>query len=192
MRSPTRAAPLDASLIHRVALRDDAALASLYEQYAGTVYSAALAILQSPADAEEILQETFLHIWTHARDYTSARGTLRVWVVMIARSRALDRLRTRAQQTRLAESTQHDTQVLAEPPETPLELTQQARLRGHISRELAELPSEQRRALELAFHEGLSHSEISQRTGDPLGTVKTRIRRGLERLARVFQSTDRE
>ena len=179
------------ALLQRVALRDDAALEELYARYSPSVYSAALSILRSQADAEEVVQETFLHIWTRARDYTPARGSLTAWVVMLARSRAIDRLRTRAQHERLA-AVQREGVAFAEPPATPLELTQQAHVRLHVAGSLAALPPEQRQALELAFHDGLSHSEISLRTGDPLGTVKTRIRRGMDRLARLLEAAGLE
>lgn len=188
---PESAERAERALIHRVALRDDAALEALYTRYCATVYSAALSILRTQAEAEEVVQETFIHIWTRARDYTSARGSLAAWVVMLARSRAIDRLRAQAQRERMA-SVQREGVALAEPPATPLELTQQAHVRLQVASGLAALPPEQRAALELAFHEGLSHSEISLRTGDPLGTVKTRIRRGLDRLARSLEASERE
>lgn len=173
------------ALLQRVALRDDAALEELYTRYSATLYSAALSILRGPEEAEEVIQETFIHVWTRARDYTPERGSVTAWLVMLARSRAIDRLRAQAQRERL-EVVQREGVALAEPPATPLELTQQAHTRFHVASGLAALSPEQRHALELAFHEGLSHSEISLRTGDPLGTVKTRIRRGLERLARLL------
>jgi RNA polymerase sigma-70 factor, ECF subfamily len=170
-------------LIHRVVLRDDAALETLYTQLSGSVYAAALTLLRQRSEAEEVVQETFVHLWTRARDFDPSRGSLVAWLVMLARSRSIDRLRAQAHKARLAAS-QEDALAFAESPATPLELTQRAATRHHVSAALATLPPDQRRTIELAFHEGLSHSEISARTGEPLGTVKTRIRRGLERIAR--------
>ena len=184
---PPAPPPGERELIHRVVLRDDAALEELYARLSGSVYAAALALLRQRPEAEEVVQETFVHLWTRASDYDASRGSLVAWLVMLARSRAIDRLRAQAHKSRLAAS-QQEAQVLAESPATPLELTQRAATRHHVSAALATLPPEQRQTLELAFHEGLSHSEISERTGEPLGTVKTRIRRGLERIARQLAS----
>lgn len=193
MRNPRARLPPEATehpergWMRQVVLRDDRALESLYERYSGTVYAAALSILRDPLEAEEVVQDTFVYLWTRARDYDPARGSPGAWMVMLARSRALDRLRARTHRDQHTPSPA-EAQTLAEPPPTPFEQAHQAALRSRVSAELATLPPEQRHALELAFHEGLSHSEISARTGDPLGTVKTRIRRGLERLARAFTS----
>jgi len=183
--------PSERALVHRVVLRDDTALEALYTRLSGTVYAAALSLLRQRADAEEVVQETFVHLWTRARDFDAARGSLTAWLVMLARSRAIDRLRTQAHKARLA-ATQDEARALAEPTATPLELAQRAISQHHVLRGLEALPLEQRHAIELAFHEGLSHSEISERTGDPLGTVKTRIRRGLERLARHMEAAERD
>ena len=181
----------DRAWMQRVVLRDDAALEALYARFSGTVYATALAILRDALEAEEVVQDTFVHLWTQARDYNPARGSPGAWMVMLARSRAIDRFRARAWRAQRA-PTPEETQALAEPPASPFEQTHQAYLRLRVSAALAALPPEQRHALELAFHEGLSHSEISARTGDPLGTVKTRIRRGLERLAHTFAGSERD
>ncbi|WP_434385646.1 sigma-70 family RNA polymerase sigma factor [Melittangium boletus] len=188
---PPSAEALERAWVHRVVLRDDTALEALYARLSGTVYAVALAVLRDRADAEEVTQEAFVHLWTHARDYNPARGTLTAWMTMLARSRALDRLRARAHRDKLA-SSQDEARTLATPPATPMELAQRARDSHGVNAALATLSPEQRQTLELAFHEGLSHSEIAARTGEPLGTVKTRIRRGLERLARNLTAVEGE
>jgi RNA polymerase sigma-70 factor, ECF subfamily len=179
------------ALLHRVMLHDDAALEALYERFSGTVYSVARAILQNRVDAEEVVQETFTHLWTRARDYSPQRGSPGTWVVMLARSRAIDLLRSRRHKARAALRREEDA-ALAEPPPSPFELTRWARAWFRVSTGLSTLPPEQRHALDLAFQQGLTHREIAARTGEPLGTVKTRIRRGLERLGRLFATAEDE
>ena len=138
-------------------------------------------MLRETADAEEVLQETFIDAWRRAREYAASRGSVEAWLITIARSRAIDRLRNRGARLRLVKQTEQ--LALAEPAQPgPPDVHAQTRLR----RALGTLPPEQRRALELAYWDGLSQSEISRETGDPLGTVKTRVRLGLQRLAELL------
>ena len=165
--------PSDADLLERVAQGDHAAFAELYDRYAGLVHALALRILRERADAEEVVQDAFVQAWRQAARFDAARGSVPAWLVTIARSRALDRRRRRGPQM-LTEVTENT--LVTHPPEP------QPTLGPAVRRVLEGLPAEQRRALELAYYEGLSQSEIALRTGDPLGTVKTRIRLGLGRL----------
>src|SRR5262249_30473398 len=153
---------------------DGGALRVLYDRCAGRVLAIALRVLGSRGDAEEIVQEVFIQVWNRAGDYDPERGGALAWVVTMARSRAIDRLRSRGAQARAAAAL--DPDPLTPPP--PSELAEERQLRERVGAALATLPVEQRRAIELAYFEGLSQSEIAGVTGDPLGTVKTRVRLG--------------
>ena len=141
----------------------------------------ALRVLRERADAEEVLQETFIEVWRRAREYAPSRGSVEAWLLTIARTRAIDRLRSRAARGRMAEA------VSAEPaqagPKLPDMLSAKAEDAMRVQAALCALPVEQRMALELAYWEGLSQTEIATRTGQPLGTVKTRVRLALLKLA---------
>ncbi|MGZ6096835.1 MAG: sigma-70 family RNA polymerase sigma factor [Myxococcaceae bacterium] len=160
---------------------DSRALEVLYRRHAPRIYALLLRMLRETADAEEILQETFVDAWKRAAEYAPSRGSVEAWLITIARSRAIDRIRHRGARLRLVQQTEQLAPVEAAPADPP-DVHAQTRLR----RALGTLPPEQRRALELAYWEGLSQSEISEHTGDPLGTVKTRVRLGLQRLAELL------
>jgi RNA polymerase sigma-70 factor (ECF subfamily) len=160
---------------------DARALEDLYRRHAPRIYALLLRMLRETADAEEILQETFVDAWKRAGEYAPSRGSVEAWLITIARSRAIDRIRHRGARLRLVRQTEQLGPVEAAPADPP-DIHAQTRLR----RALGTLPPEQRRALELAYWEGLSQSEISEHTGDPLGTVKTRVRLGLQRLAELL------
>jgi RNA polymerase sigma-70 factor, ECF subfamily len=141
------------------------------------VYGLAQRILSSRAEAEEILQEVFLQLWRRAPQFDPARGTLAGFLVTLARSASIDRLRARhARRTEPAGLV--DSVALV----TPVDLASLEDARGHVARALATLPEAEKAVLELAYFEGLSQSEIAERTGSPLGTVKGRARNGLRRL----------
>ena len=164
-------APSAATAIQRMALGDDSALAELYDRYAPLVTGLALRILHDPADAQDVLQAVFLQVWRQASRYDASRGAPEAWLCTITRTRALDQLRRRvALRERAGESPRHHT---ATPP-TVEKLA--------VHRALAGLSSPQRQALELAYYEGLTQTEIATRLGEPLGTIKTRIRGGMARL----------
>ena len=171
------------TLLDRIARGDAAALKFLYERCSGRAFGIALRVLRSRAEAEEVLQETFLHVWRHARDYHPWRGDPEAWIVTIARSRAIDR--TRRMRTAVAaqdEGAQVPTSAVAPGP-APLEVAVQRQERERVQSALNVLPEEQRQVVELAYFEGLTQQQIAERTGDPLGTVKTRVRLALRRLA---------
>lgn len=173
----------DAGLIRRVADGDETALAILYDRYAGIVYSVAARILNDVGAAEEVLQDIFHQLWLTASNFDLARGTLPGWLLVTARNRAIDRLRRRQP---------GDRQALQEnliPFPFNLESSvAQNELMAKVKAVVAEMPGPQRQALELAYFEGLTHSEIAERTGEPLGTIKTRLRTALQTLRRVFNS----
>lgn len=170
-----------------VAEGDSGALAELYDRHGGAVFALGLRMLRDAEEAEEVLEDVFWHLWRHAGRYDSARGSVIVYLVTLARSRSLDRLRARERRARLRSGVADA--VLAENllgsgagDATPFGDAVADERRGRVRGALAELTPEQREAVELAFLEGLTHLEISLRLGQPLGTVKTRIRSALLRL----------
>jgi RNA polymerase sigma-70 factor (ECF subfamily) len=174
----------DDDLLRAVSQGDESALAALYDRYRLILFSLILRILHDRQEAEDILQETFLQVWRRARDFDESRGRAFTWLVTIARSRALDRLRASGSRARIA------TEVEQEPRESTGDAAADAvkSEQGEIVRQvLAELPEEQRRALFMAYFEGLTQSEIAARLGDPLGTVKTRMRSGLMKLRELLR-----
>ena len=175
----------DIGLLQRIVTRDEAALAELYDRHSRLVYSLIMRILGSPSDAEDVLQETFVRVWSRADTYDALLGSPAAWLTRIARNRAIDRLRARRGRGDLAIGpavhTADDAPRSAEPitrdtPETQLEGRMTA---GVVRAALATLTPDQRALIEAAFFDGYTHSELSTRFGVPLGTVKTRIRSGL-------------
>lgn len=167
----------DWSLLERVVRRDESALAALYDRYSGLVYAEALRILHDAAGAEEILQDLFFQIWRTAEKFDPNRGSLPGWLLVAARNRSISRLR------------RHDSRPTDELTETSVVLpcnlesaAAQNQLLGRVKRAMGSLPNGQREAIELAYFEGMSHSEIAERTGSPLGTVKTWIRTAMDTL----------
>jgi RNA polymerase sigma-70 factor (ECF subfamily) len=150
--------------------------------------SVAQRVLGARSEAEEVVQETFVQVWRQASTYDARRGGALAWITTIARSRAIDRLRSRAAAERVVASI--DDPAPASAPIPPLEAAEQRQVRERVIAALAELPAEQRSVLELAYYEGLSQSEIASRLGDPLGTVKTRVRLGLAKLATLLDAEE--
>jgi RNA polymerase sigma-70 factor, ECF subfamily len=169
----------DAGLLTRMGQRDENAMEEIFRRYSGAVYSVALRVLHDSAQAEDVLQEVFLQLWRHPVTFVQQRGSLGAWLVVVARNRAIDLLRRRKLTDPVEEVALASSLNVADEAErnTTMQKVRQA---------IAGLPDEQRKALELAYFEGLSHTEIANRTGDPLGTVKTRIRQGLISLRKAF------
>jgi RNA polymerase sigma-70 factor (ECF subfamily) len=172
----------DAALIERIVARDETALAHLYDRYARMLMSMLNRILRDTQAAEEILQDIFYQLWCTAARFDSSRGSLPGWLLVIGRNRAISRLRQH--NPAAGEELLENTAVLLISLES--ELTQQ-QLLGRVKGVLEILPKEQRAAIELAYFEGMTHSEIARRTGDPLGTVKTRLRSAMGSLKRNLQ-----
>lgn len=175
--------PTDAALMERLLLRDASALETLYDRYGRPVYSLVLRISQQPSSAEEIVQDVFLQLWRSAERFQISRGPLEPWLFTMARNRALDFLRLkREKQRRREDSTDSDlpfSTVVKPDPEGEIDQSRQA---DKVRALMSSLPASQRRAIELAFFEGMSHSEISATMGEALGTIKSWIRGGLLRL----------
>lgn len=174
-------------LIGRLQAREPQALGVLYDQLAPLVNATLLRILGNRADAEEVLVETFWQVWNNADSYDLARGTLEAWVITIARSRALDRLRAqKRREANMALYEQEEQTVPVSSTPAPEVAALQGERAQAIAAALAALSAEQRLPIELAYYEGLSQAEIAGRLGQPLGTIKTRIRLGLIRLRNVL------
>jgi RNA polymerase sigma-70 factor, ECF subfamily len=169
----------DAESLTRLGQRDENAMEEIFRRYSGPVYSVALRVLHDTGQAEDVLQEVFLQLWRNPDAFVQDRGSLGAWLVVVARNRAIDLLRRRKP------SDSVDDVVLASSINVAEEAVQNVMMEK-VRRALAQLPPEQRKSLELAYFEGLSHTEIASRTGDPLGTVKTRIRQALITLRKAF------
>jgi RNA polymerase sigma-70 factor, ECF subfamily len=166
--------------IQRVARGDDQALASLYDASSAMVFGVALRMLRDHADAEEVTLDVYKYVWGNAGDYNLARGTVIAWLLMLVRSRCLDRIRTRESRQR-AEEPARPVTTAVQPDVVP------NRQSGAVREALSNLPGEQAELIELAYFSGLSHSELAERTGLPLGTVKTRLRLALQRLRNLLE-----
>lgn len=168
--------------IRRMVAGEEDALGDLYDRLGGLLYSLARRILGSDREAEEIVQDVFVSAWRNARSFDPARASVTTWLTTMARNKAIDRLR--ANRRRLPSppaEPEYIPEIRDETP-TPSEMAQQDDRRKRISGWIGELPPNQRQAVELAFFEGLTHPEISARLGETIGTVKSRIRLGLDRL----------
>ena len=177
----------DADLVRAVARGDEHAYASLYDRYASILLGLLIRILHSRAEAEDVLQEVFLQVWQRAANFDETRGRAFTWLVTLARSRAIDRLRSLASRDRVAEESARE--VPTEEASDAVADAMRAEQSEIVSRALAELPEEQRRAISLAYFDGLTQTEIADRTGEPLGTVKTRTRAGLKKLRDLLDRT---
>ena len=169
----------EAALIARIRAGDQSAMGDLYDRYSGVVYGVALRVLGNTSAAEDVLQEVFLQLWRNPQAFDPDRGRLAPWLAVIARNRAIDVLRKRPMEEDIDEL----------PISTGVNLEDEAAERlamAKVRGALAALPQEQRKLLEMAFFEGMTHSEIAAKTGEPLGTVKTRIRAGLLALRKAF------
>ncbi|HYS27632.1 MAG TPA: sigma-70 family RNA polymerase sigma factor [Vicinamibacterales bacterium] len=180
----------DVESLRRVVSGDQAAAAVLYDRHARALYSLILRILGDETEAEDVLQEVFVQAFRQAGRYDASRGVVAAWLLMMARSRAIDRLRARRSRV---EGRTGEVQVLNDVPDAQPDVASALldEERTRLVREaLAELPLLQRMAIELAYYEGLSHTEIAERLEQPLGTVKTRIRLGLLKLRDVLKHLD--
>jgi len=166
-------------LVSAIRSGDEQAMGQLYERYSAIVYSVALRILGDTGAAEDILQEVFMQLWRSPDTFDATRGSLPGWLAVITRNRAIDSLRRRRPESDIT-----DVVVSIEPD--LVGSTEMNRALEKIRGALGQMPAAQRSALEMAFFEGLTHTEIAEKTGEPLGTIKTRIRAGLLTLRKAF------
>ena len=181
-------ARLDADLLARTARGDREAFAQLYDRFSRPLYATALRILNNSAEAEDIVQDVFLALWEKSRTFEVARGSAFAWAVTLTRNRAIDRVRMRTRRAELlSQTTAEDagTQPADAGPDSAGQLLSKEHA-GAVRAAVASLPADQKRALELAFFDGLTQQEISAALRQPLGTVKARIRRGLLRLRDIL------
>ena len=179
---PARAASADDDrLLDRVRGRDQQAMTELFDRYGRMVYSVALRVLKDPGNAEDVMQDVFFNLWENPRAYVSTRGSLGAWLLVVARNRSIDALRRRKPSESVDEVVlPAKTNLAAEAERNTL----MEKVRGVMNA----LPPDQQKSLQMAFFEGLSHSEIAAHTGDPLGTVKTRIRTALISVRKAIQA----
>jgi len=178
------------TFVPRVATGDQRAFEQLYDAHSGVIYALLLRMLRDTEDANETLQETFIQVWNKASTYDPSRGTEIAWLMQIGRSRALDRIRSRKLRGQKESDAGKEISIRkphVEQTETDGR-TYESELRLHVRRALNELPQLQRVALELAYYEGLSQSEISEKLSEPLGTIKTRMQLGMRKMRESLKS----
>ncbi|HEY1770166.1 MAG TPA: sigma-70 family RNA polymerase sigma factor [Chthoniobacterales bacterium] len=171
----------DQALVTRMNHGDDHAFEIFYDRFAPGLFSMVFAILRDQKESEDVLQEAFLQMWKRVATYDATRSSLFTWAVMISRHKAIDRLRSRQRQTRLAEAAANEQPERMTAPSADRADNVLARSddRDRVLAALGRLSEAQREALDLAFFSGLTQTEISEKLGTPLGTIKARIRRGL-------------
>ncbi len=177
----------DRNLLARIVGGDEAALSELYDRFAATLFSVAFRVSGERADAEEIVLDSFAQAWREAGKFRQERGSVVAWLCMICRSRALDLVRARRRRERLGDQAGSGaSEARAAPAMGQLDGADHEMERSErcwvVAHALQALPGPQRQAIELAYYEGLSQSEIADRLGEPLGTVKTRVRAAMQKL----------
>jgi RNA polymerase sigma-70 factor, ECF subfamily len=177
----------ETDLMRRIAAGDGGAFAHVFERHSPAALGLLVRILGRRSEAEEVLQEVFLQVWTQAGRYDAARASLKGWILVLARSRALDRLRRREVSRRREEEAGSETRLELVAPVGTEQLEERER-RNRVSSALGLLTPEQRRCIELAFFEGLTHTQIAERLEAPLGTVKSRILMGMNKLRQALST----
>ena len=180
--------PADGELVRRINSGDEHAFKTFYDRFAPGLFSMIYAILRDQKESEDVLQEAFVQMWKRTSSYDAARSNLFTWAVMISRHKAIDRLRSRQRHSRLAEAVANEPEEITASASTERADTALARSdeRQRVRTALAQLGGPQREALDLAFFAGLTQTQISEKLGAPLGTVKARIRRGLLALRELL------
>ena len=176
----------DAALVRRLLQRDVSAFEELYDRHSRLVYALVLRILQQATTAEEIVQDVFLQLWRNASQYDRSRGPFAPWLLTLARNRALDRLRLKSERQRRREEQAEELPSVVAIPDFEGALDEKRRA-VRVREVMSSLNPQQKRAIELAYFEGLTHTEIANALNEPLGTVKSWIRNGLLRLKEGLQ-----
>ena len=178
----TRSNADDVALIRRIVEADETALGALYDRWVRSLYSLVLHLLKDADEAEDVVEETFWQAWRKASSYEPSKGAVSTWLLTIGRRKALDRIRAKK---RHKEDPIGQDNTFANLPSTALDPSQDmegSELREHVRAALVQLPAEQREVLELGYFKGMSQTEIADATGQPLGTVKTRMRLAMQKL----------
>lgn len=173
------AMPTDLALVTAIRSGDQSAMGTLYDRYSSIVHAVALRVLQETGAAEDVLQDVFMQLWRNPGAFDASRGNMAAWLAVITRHRAIDTLRRRRPENDIADVVVSVEQDLASDAD-------RSRAMEKVRGALQTMPSPQRSALEMAYFEGLTHTEIAEKTGEPLGTIKTRIRTGLVSLRKVL------
>ncbi len=179
------AAAEDRRLLAEIAAGRPDALSALYDRYSGMLQALAYRVLGDLSDAEEILQEAFLQVWNQATRYDPGRSSVSTWLVLITRSRAIDRLRSRRVAQRTVAAAEKEKRQTHTSPQGPADVLRDER-RRRLAEELSRLPPEQRQVLEMAFYRGMTQSEIAAESAVPLGTVKTRTLLAVRKLRKAL------
>lgn len=177
-RAASDSVSTDAMLVSAIRSGDQTAMAEIYDRFSSVVYSVALRIVGDAGAAEDILQDVFMQLWRNPQAFDANRGNLPAWLAVISRNRAIDFLRKRRPESEIEE-------VVVNVEPDMVRAAEWSLLLGKIRGALAAMAVPQRLALELSFFEGLTHGEIAEKTGEPLGTIKTRIRSGLAALRKA-------
>jgi RNA polymerase sigma-70 factor (ECF subfamily) len=183
---PAPGEPADAELVEQASQGKAGALRQLYRRFSSTAYALAVRISRSPADADEILVDSFHQVWKQADHYDPSRGTVAGWILNIVRSRALDRMRRRLRTVRLKERMSEPGALPLPRPPDPEDEAVRSQQRDRLHDAMETLPEDQRRVIDLSYFQGLSQSEIAERLGQPLGTIKTRMRLAMTKLRRTL------
>lgn len=183
----------DRQLIHRIALDDQAAVEALYGRYSTAVYSLAMYMLKQEALAEDATQETFLNIWLKASSFNADRGQPKSWIMSVAHHKIVDLIRSRRRTSYMTDPGGDETlELLPSSQASTEEQVEQTLQRERILKALAVLPEAQREVVMLAYFEGYSQSEMAEKLGQPLGTVKTRVRLAMQKLRAVLEQDVQE
>jgi RNA polymerase sigma-70 factor (ECF subfamily) len=177
----------DATLVQKLLQKDVSAFEQLYDRHSRAVYGLVLRILQQAGTAEEVVQDVFLQLWRNAAQYDESRGPFVPWLFTLARNRALDTLRLKSERQRRREDQTEELPSVAVAPEYEKALDEKRRAEK-VRAVMSSLSPQQKKAIELAYFEGLSHTEIAVALKEPLGTVKSWIRNGLMRLKQELQA----
>lgn len=172
----------DVALIRRMCDADETALGALYDRWVRSLYSLVFHLLKDADEAEDVVEETFWQAWRKASSYEPSRGAVSTWLLTIGRRRALDRLRAKGRRREESLTQLGGLADVASPLPDPFQATEGSERRSHVLAAFRGLPDEQREVLELGYFQGLSQTEIAEMTGQPLGTVKTRMRLGMQKL----------
>ncbi len=173
-----------AHLLRQIATRDRAAFSEFYDRFSALVFTMAMRMLKVRSDAEDLLQEVFVQVWRQASNYSEERGSPEAWIINIARSRAIDKIRSIRRMDKSFVLT--DDPARAESSDNVESSAAESEVRMTMNSALTKLPEAQRRVLELAYFDGLTQTEIAERLAEPLGTVKTRMRSGIQRLRDIL------
>jgi len=177
----------DEEIIAKLRAGEGWAMSVLYDRYARLVFSLSLRILNDRGAAEETVQEVFVKVWKRCREYDTERGKFSSWLTGIAHNHAIDELRRRRVRPSASEGDDDAMDSVVDDTPAPLDLALQSLERRRIVDALKEIPGEQRRAIEMAYFEGFTQQEISGKLGEPLGTVKTRMRLGMQKLKTLLE-----